>query len=1245
MTPAKPSHQKSIVPASLAKTSAIGRAPALAGARPASSRLLVITPESDFANLPTVAVHVTSSVPSLQPAVRALGKALYDRLTRPVDDDQVDDPNIAFRDGHMGAGAGLPVFAGVAPDKLRLADAQSHVILVLGDIDPDASKKWAAHVSAPTVVSLPADENTPVENLITLALHGVASGLRPTGDLPALYISCAKSSAAASQIVRAIQAAATPAFRRAYVNAMNIGQHHAQDGVFMVIHDDDYSDDQTCLIDLLAAKECGLPLIEVMALERGTARSSRALGNLPAVVWSGDSQQACVERALCEWIKACVFLDQAEAVRKLARLPDCVALSRPPETVDVSTRRVDHAAGDLIFHPDPELAIRERRLLMSVNPRLQFLTPTTAYRFLQHDNQAQSNAANFSRSRRTPLDGQRVGLSLSNASDDALAAGTSRHHVHDAIAFVARSIISAGGGIAYGGDSRRNGFKLLLADLVRSYSLRAPTRPELLHSYQDVFLEPDSPAGTVCHSMREQEEDRPIALITAKDAGEGDEARSYASCDTRRVMTDSLTASVLIGGKGRPKRAGTRGYSGLFPGLLEEAWRMMKDRKPVYVVGGFGGMTQCVAQVMDQQPMPEALRESFWLDEAREHGDTEFARKRERLRDNPWREQLGLPDSMDTMAAELLAHASQVLASDESALAWNGLTVVENRQLFSSTNPIVIAGLILKGLTTLETRAADQKLRVELINGDILAAERLDVLSVSAVRGLPMTGAALRVDERVNGRLALAVQSGVTLLGVHDNDVPTDWLHVVTLDLLSQQNDALLQLEQGVKDLVDQSRRSGFERIGVVLFGGTLLEEVSGAIDELIKQLASMASDATVFWFEKDPDRFELIQNRIVEHHSKNVDLSVMLGEPVLESEAAHNVAVLVNYRSSEGDEGVLSTYVLPSHGTALAPVTRTPLSKKQLSDLSKGIAKGYIKKTNKPDTRPRYYPVDDIVSRGQDIARHLFGDAGVSVMCAKLRDKTVQIAHDRAAANIPFELMRPPDGEPVIQSSPFNRRLTVAHGTADTLFAAPLRKRKPTALLVADPTKDLPGARAEGEAVFRLLDQMSDLKELRREDAKRDAVLELLPDADFFHYCGHGFFTDEKLRHCGLALHDYDLTLEHLTKLPKVPRIVVMNACEVGRLVDHDLRLMEKNKENEPGALAEFFLHSGAQVFVGAHWALEDRSGKQFSEIFYAKLFQGHTVSDAVHFGRQALMKTRNGEWGNYVLYGQGDIRLCHPE
>ena len=104
-------------------------------------------------------------------------------------------------------------------------------------------------------------------------------------------------------------------------------------------------------------------------------------------------------------------------------------------------------------------------------------------------------------------------------------------------------------------------------------------------------------------------------------------------------------------------------------------------------------------------------------------------------------------------------------------------------------------------------------------------------------------------------------------------------------------------------------------------------------------------------------------------------------------------------------------------------------------------------------------------------------------------------------------------DAEPVIARWPISYALD-APAHVDAAVA------RSGALVVADPTADLPASRREGQAVVHALGPAS-TKLLQAGQATRAAVLAALPSVDVFHYAGHGQFAGVEGIDSGLRLAD----------------------------------------------------------------------------------------------------------------------------
>ena len=201
-----------------------------------------------------------------------------------------------------------------------------------------------------------------------------------------------------------------------------------------------------------------------------------------------------------------------------------------------------------------------------------------------------------------------MSLSESPAADGP--EGFTADHVVDATVYVARALISAGAAIAYGGDFRPTGFTSLLAALIQAYNQTASQSAQSLYSYLAAPISPEDAPDDVPLKIKHlvaTPEIAPDALLPAPDR-ESHPGALYLS-DMRRVMAKHTAARVLLGGKTEPRiKEDSAGYSGRYPGIVEEAWRTMEAGKPLYVLGGFGGAAALVAGLLEGHEIPPQLK-------------------------------------------------------------------------------------------------------------------------------------------------------------------------------------------------------------------------------------------------------------------------------------------------------------------------------------------------------------------------------------------------------------------------------------------------------------------------------------------------------------------------------------------------------------------------------------------------------------------------------------------------------------
>lgn len=461
--------------------------------------------------------------------------------------------------------------------------------------------------------------------------------------------------------------------------------------VMLAFQTDQYSSRPWCRREVLTAKQLGAHLLVVDALKSGEARSFPYGGNVPTVRWgfSDDSDVDAlrvIDRAVLEALR---FKHNRLVLEALAE-PNEIVLPVPPEALTLANEYPDLETEKTFLYPDPPLGREELQVLQSLRPKARFLTPLT-------------KVAQWSR----PKHVETITVSIS-ASDDARKYGLSpvlfdtlTDEIHLYL-LLARLKIAYGGALK-GSFSGNSNFTLRLFDLVRTYSKlaegvnAAPLKNAILNvapwplslDYGDSEWKLFSGGiASYQESLRPilpwtDEELFPIGTGSRVFGIEDSPQRRYAWArglsDMREKITELSQARLVIGGA-------LNKFSGLVPGVIEEAYCSLKQKHSVYIAGGFGGSARAVCDLLLGVERKE-FTES-WAEQNIPHYDAARA-----LFD----EHGGTFHSIEQIGEEIKAIAHAGMASALN----NGLNDDENYKLMTSTEPQHIARLILIGLARL----------------------------------------------------------------------------------------------------------------------------------------------------------------------------------------------------------------------------------------------------------------------------------------------------------------------------------------------------------------------------------------------------------------------------------------------------------------------------------------------------------------------------------------------------------------
>ncbi|MBX3186828.1 MAG: CHAT domain-containing protein [Labilithrix sp.] len=191
--------------------------------------------------------------------------------------------------------------------------------------------------------------------------------------------------------------------------------------------------------------------------------------------------------------------------------------------------------------------------------------------------------------------------------------------------------------------------------------------------------------------------------------------------------------------------------------------------------------------------------------------------------------------------------------------------------------------------------------------------------------------------------------------------------------------------------------------------------------------------------------------------------------------------------------------------------------------------------------------------------------------------------------------------------------------------------ERERRAVVIGDPTGDLPRARGEAVSVARALEGRMPAKLLVGGDATSRAVTEQIARAAMLHYAGHGVYAGLEGWESALPLAEGGrLAIGDLLALTPAPRRVVLSGCEAAR----------SDGEAEGLGLAQALVAAGADEVLAPIRPVSDAIAGKLAEALYA----GAAGDAAIDLGdagalaraaREALRRLRAsdaaGDWAAF--------------
>jgi CHAT domain-containing protein len=233
-------------------------------------------------------------------------------------------------------------------------------------------------------------------------------------------------------------------------------------------------------------------------------------------------------------------------------------------------------------------------------------------------------------------------------------------------------------------------------------------------------------------------------------------------------------------------------------------------------------------------------------------------------------------------------------------------------------------------------------------------------------------------------------------------------------------------------------------------------------------------------------------------------------------------------------------------------------------------------------------------------------------------------------------------------------RRFSMGRIVSTRQAPTSLSTRKLTAplnvLVLSDPRGDLAASYREGIEIRNFLDGKADAFRVNFKSHPVDIpyVKKNLRDYDIVHYAGHADYHSENPAESGWLLSGGRLKASEISAmggLQPMPSLVFSNACQTGQTGEWQI---QDGYEQQIFGLANAYLLSGVQHYIGTFWEILDEPSLCFAKSFYGFLANGENIGEAVRRAREELIKAYGEEtvvWASYMLYGDPTFSLASSE
>jgi hypothetical protein len=452
---------------------------------------------------------------------------------------------------------------------------------------------------------------------------------------------------------------------------------HIKNSTLIAIHSDPYSSRYWCQKEIQCAKKFNRPIIAVDSLEEFEDRRFPAASNVPGVhVHLNVDNEVDTEdlyRIVTSALLETVRFFYAQMLLKCYQddgwfNPDSIILSRPPEMTDILKSKLTTASACKNFvYPEPPIYEEE----LEVFELLEFkaYTPLNA-----PNNQFKS---------------RNVGISISELNNEQLVKiGHQNSHLENLAQDIARHFLSRKNILIYGGNLSDNGFTEFLFKEAQALQTRTNSKSIFVKNfiswpiYTNQTDKLNQWQAEYIKIARMEKVSPPENLVIdpetyiSPEPTENKFIWSRSLSKMRYKMIDECDIRICAGGKSSQ-------YLGRMPGVLEEILISIELEKPLFLLGGFGGMTKHICNLIEKNKIDAELTDRW----QKEH-TSGYAELLEYITQ---KNSSYFPEYGDLLTKKLLFSNLK-----------NGLTNEENIKLFSTPFVDEAIHLIFKGIANLD---------------------------------------------------------------------------------------------------------------------------------------------------------------------------------------------------------------------------------------------------------------------------------------------------------------------------------------------------------------------------------------------------------------------------------------------------------------------------------------------------------------------------------------------------------------